>query len=276
MNNIKIGSMLGRLSNKYHQPLQSFPVITWQEEFDNAASIGFDCIEWVEDGFSDEENPLFYPEGRQALKDIQKIKKVYIHSVCAHSFISGKFISSNRIERMHWIDRLESIINFSNDIGAEAIILPLMEDFSVKSIEKEKLLIESFREIKPLPDNLKILLETDLSAKNTLNLLNKIDRSDIGIVYDLGNSTQLNYDLYADIKSLHKVIGEVHLKDKDFSKSFRLGDGNTNFESAAEALKECKWQGNYVLETPIFNDWKQEAEHNFLFAQNLISTIESS
>ena len=268
--------MLGRLSNKYHQPLQSFPVITWQEEFDNAASIGFDCIEWVEDGFSDEENPLFYPEGRQALKDIQKIKKVYIHSVCAHSFISGKFISSNRIERMHWIDRLESIINFSNDIGAEAIILPLMEDFSVKSIEKEKLLIESFREIKPLPDNLKILLETDLSAKNTLNLLNKIDRSDIGIVYDLGNSTQLNYDLYADIKSLHKVIGEVHLKDKDFSKSFRLGDGNTNFESAAEALKECKWQGNYVLETPIFNDWKQEAEHNFLFAQNLISTIESS
>jgi sugar phosphate isomerase/epimerase len=273
---MNIGMMLGRLSEKYNQPLQSFPINNWEEEFDNAARIGFDSIEWVEDGFSDKENPLFNSGGRQSLKDMQKIKKVYIHSVCAHSFISGGFISSNKVEREIWIDRLKLIIDCSNEIGSDVIILPLMDDFSINSIEKEELLIDSFSKIPPLPSHLKILVETDLSAKTCLNLLNKIDRSDLGIVYDLGNSTQLNHDLHEDIKCLHHIIGEVHLKDKDNSASFRLGNGNTDFEAAFKALRECKWQGRFVLETPIFNNWQQEAEKNFLFAKRLISSIESA
>jgi hypothetical protein len=31
---MKIAAMLGRLSDKYNQPLQSFPIKAWEEEFD--------------------------------------------------------------------------------------------------------------------------------------------------------------------------------------------------------------------------------------------------
>ena len=273
---MKIGVMLGRLSNKYNQPLQSFPIRSWEEEFDNAARIGFDCIEWVEDGLSDKQNPFFDYKGRKNLKNIQKLKKITINSICAHSFITGGLISPIQVERMYWVDRLRFIIDCSIDLGIEHIIIPLMDASSINSAEKENLLFKSFSEIEAIPSGLKILFETDLSAKDSLNFLNKINRRDIGLAYDLGNSTQLNHNLYSDILSLNPFIGEVHLKDKDSSNSFRLGLGKTDFKAAAKALKECDWQGSFILETPIFNNWEQEANSNFLFAQGLISSIKSS
>ena len=47
---ITIGIMQGRLSKKPHKQLQSFPWDNWKNEFANAASLGFDAIEWLVDG----------------------------------------------------------------------------------------------------------------------------------------------------------------------------------------------------------------------------------
>ena len=81
------------------------------------------------------------------------------------------------------------------------------------------------------------MLETDLDAVNCLNFLEKLGNNNIGIVFDLGNVSQLNYDLYNDISVLYHLIGEIHLKDKSPSHSLRLGNGDTNFEDAFKALK---------------------------------------
>ena len=95
-------------------------------------------------------------------------------------------------------------------------------------------------------------------------------------MFDLGNASQLNYDLYKDISDLHHLIGEIHIKDKDLSQSTRLGEGNTNFTNGFRALRDCKWHGDFILETPIFSNWEVEARHNFSFAKKLVDSFKNT
>jgi len=274
--NFKIGSMLGRLSSKYNLPLQSFPVDTWEEEFINAADIGFDCLEWVEDGFSDLQNPFFTLKGRKEIMKLQKIFRVEVNSICAHSFISGGLSSSEDHLRNESIKKLQLIINHSNDLGISRVIIPLMESASISSKKDLVLFKDSINKIFFPNLNLKILFETDFNALNCLNFFKNFNKKNIGIVFDLGNASQLNYDLYKDISDLHHLIGEIHIKDKDLSQSTRLGEGNTNFINGFRALRDCKWHGDFILETPIFSNWEEEARHNFSFAKKLVDSFKNT
>lgn len=274
--NFKIGAMLGRLSDKYDQPLQSFPVNTWEEEFSNAADIGFDCLEWVEDGFSDSHNPFFTINGREEIIKLQEIHRVEVNSICAHSFISGGLSSNDEKLRDESIEKLQLIINHSNDLNISRIIIPLMEGASINSKNELELFKDSMNKMFFPNLNLKILLETDLDAENCLDFFRNFNEKNIGIVFDLGNASQLNYDLYKDISDLHHLIGEIHIKDKDLSQSTRLGEGNTNFINSFKALRDCKWNGNFILETPIFSNWEVEARHNFSFTKNLLDSFKNT
>ena len=265
--------MLGRLSAKYNKPLQSFPSETWSEEFDRAISLKLDCLEWVEDGLSDSANPLFSSKGRERLLKLQQDKKISIDSICCHSFISGGLISSNKIARKQWIERLQLMLEWAKEIGSKAIVIPLMEGSTINNSIKENIFLDSMNQIKSNNNDVKILLETDLRAEHLLEMLQKLNQDSFGLVYDLGNATQLQYDIYQDIQLLHNVIGEVHFKDKDLNNSYRLGSGETNFKLAEKALRDFKWEGRCILETPIFNEWQIEANHNVAFTKKFISTL---
>ena len=54
-----IGIMQGRLTEPRNGKIQSFPVNNWDQEFELAAEIGFNCIEWVIDDDGIDTNPLF-------------------------------------------------------------------------------------------------------------------------------------------------------------------------------------------------------------------------
>lgn len=267
--------MLGRLSKKYNKPLQSFPSKTWLQEFDSAKSLDLDCIEWVEDGFSDIENPLFFPEGRSSLVKLQEEKKICIDSICCHSFISGGLISQNATYRKKWIKRLQSILGWASEIQSKAIVIPMMERSAINNSTKENIFLDSMNQIKNNYD-VEILFETDLPADTALRIIKDLNPDYFGLVYDFGNATQLQFDIYDDIRMLHGLIKEVHFKDKDCTNSYRLGCGETNFILAAKALNDFQWQGRCILETPIFNDWKTEANHNVAFVKKFISSLKLS
>jgi len=265
--------MLGRLSPKYNQPLQSFPINSWAQEFDNASKLELDCIEWLEDGVSDENNPFFSSAGRKRLVKLQKQTNISLDSICCHSFITGGLISSDKVTRKQWIERLKLILKFAREINSKSIVIPLMEDSSINGELVEDLLLDSMNQVSNLEHEIQILFETDLSAKKSSNILKKLNQNHFGLVYDLGNASQLGHDVYHEIELIHDLIGEIHFKDKDLNNTLRLGDGKTNFELAAKALKDFQWSGRFILETPIFNNWMTEARHNVSFAKNIISSI---
>ena len=33
------------------------------------------------------------------------------------------------------------------------------------------------------------------------------------------------------------------------------------------------WNGSFILETPIFNNWENEAKANFSFTKNLVESV---
>jgi L-ribulose-5-phosphate 3-epimerase len=269
----KLGVMLGRLSAKYNQPLQSFPLNTWKEEFFNAKNLNLDCIEWVEDGNSDFCNPLFSAIGREDLLKLQHTHSISIDSICCHSFVSGGLISPDQSIRHLWIERLNTILRWASEINASSIILPVMEGFAIKNLIDEKLFLDSMKQINFTVSDVKILIETDLEAEKVFQLTQMLNTDHFGVVYDLGNAAQLQFNIYDDIELLCNVIDEIHFKDKDENGSNRLGNGNTNFDDAIKALKICNWMGRFILETPIFNNWELEAHHNVEFAKNFITSI---
>jgi len=84
-----------------------------------------------------------------------------------------------------------------------------------------------------------------LSAKQYLEILDKIGSDAVGAYYDIGNSTNKGLDVPADIRALKGRLSMIHFKD---GSSF-LGEGKVKMEPVCEAIKAIDYKGWIVLET---------------------------
>lgn len=270
----QIGIMQGRLSSKCGQPLQSFPWDSWEEEFERASSIGFDQIEWLVDGGNDNKNPIASLSGQNKILKLSDKFGVVIKSLCAHSMISGDLLHDNIANANLAKHKFIQILSWAEKININFVILPVMDKMSIQNnIAKEKLK-KILREVST-KDTPIILLESDISAQQLKLFIDDVGIDNLGVLYDLGNATAMNFDIESELRLLHKYIKEVHIKDryKNNGSSASLGNADTKFNIAFQTLKDLSWQGSFVLETPIFNDWKVEAYNNYNFTSNLIGQI---
>ena len=268
-----IGIMQGRLSNKKGKPLQSFPWNSWKKEFLRAHSIGFKQIEWLVDGVNDDDNPIASVKGRNEISLLSIKYDVSINSLCAHALIDGKLLSNGENQK-EAIEKFSKILFWASEARIEYVILPVMDAMSIQTdASKEKLrkvLHEVVDSYTP-----KVLLESDLSAIQLKEFLDEVDLENIGVLYDLGNATAMGFDIESELKLLYPLIEEVHIKDRYINNgsSDRLGMANTSFDKAIKVLKKSFWNGSLVLETPVFDNWKDEAEANFSFTKNLVDSV---
>jgi len=271
LNNNSIGIMQGRLSNKLGA-LQSFPWEDWRQEFLRASSIGFNQIEWLVDGDSVSKNPISTIEGRKEIAKLQATHKVSIKSLCAHIFIDGGLLDSgaNYIKAK---TNFLKILEYAFEANIEFVIIPLMDEMSIKSNDSKAKFKELLCEVLVNSD-IRILLESDLPAIELKAFIKDVGLKNVGIVYDLGNATAMGYDIETELLLLHPYIGEVHIKDRFINngKSVRLGFADTPFYRAVDVLRKLSWQGPFILETPIFDNWKEEAEVNFLFTKKFVNS----
>ena len=263
-----IGIMQGRLSNKPGQPLQSFPWDTWKKEFLRAHSIGFNQIEWLVDDANN--NPIASVAGRDEISYLSTKYNVLIKSLCAHTLIDGKLLSNGKIQQ-EAIDKFSKILLWAYEAKIEYVILPVMDAMSLKSKESKEILKKVFYKV--LNDHSPaILLESDLSAIQLKAFIDQLELENIGVLYDLGNATAMGFDIESDLKLLSPLIKEVHIKDRFINNgsSARLGSADTSFYKAIKILKKLSWNGSLILETPILNNWEDEAKANFSFTKSLI------
>lgn len=254
--------MQGRLSQKKNSPLQSFPSKTWSVEFSRAREIGFNKIEWLIDNSNTKDNPLFSEDGRQKIIELSKNNKIKINTLCFHYFIYGEILKSN-LHSSKIRNFFFKTIELAPLIGIKYLSIPLMDKMSLKN----KIIFEEMSEfLKEVSHDLKIeiLIESDLEKYELLNFIENIDSPKIGILYDTGNATKNNFVFEEDFSLLSKYIKEIHIKDFSLRshQSVRLGHGNTNFINIFKIIKDQKWKGPLVLETPIFDNWQAEAKLN--------------
>jgi sugar phosphate isomerase/epimerase len=163
-------------------------------------------------------------------------------------------------------------LSWASAINIEFIILPIMDAMSIQNDNAKEKLKNILHEVVNT-DHPTILLESDLPALQLKFFLDEVEIDNLGILYDLGNATAMGFDIESELRILHKYIKEVHIKDryKNNGGSARLGIADTQFKVAIQTLKELSWQGSFILETPILNDWSTEAYSNYNFTADLVN-----
>lgn len=252
LKNIKLMAVLqGRLVNsekKNH--IQYFPSKSWVREFDIAQKKNIKFIEWVANYENIKSNPIFYKTGVKEIKKYKKKHNIEVRSIDMQFIIKKPFFKSKGKEFNKRVKLLKTIIINTQKIGIKFIILPILENSSLKKPNEEKLFI---REIKNLAKYLNhksyFLIESDYNPKKLLNLIKKMDTSKVKINYDTGNSAHLGYHFNKE-KIYFKYVKNIHLKDKtQKGLSVPLGSGKVNFKKFFLMLKKLKYKGHFSLQT---------------------------
>ena len=93
-------------------------------------------------------------------------------------------------------------------------------------------------------------LENYLSAEENLDILHRVGSPAVQVYYDVGNSTDKEYDIYKEIRLLKGHICEFHAKDS----KFMLGEGRIDFAKVRAAMDEIGYRGWIQIEAAAPHD----------------------
>jgi L-ribulose-5-phosphate 3-epimerase len=89
-----------------------------------------------------------------------------------------------------------------------------------------------------------IALENYLSASDNMKIIQRVGSPAVKVYYDVGNSTDKGYDIYAEIRQLGPLLCEMHAKDG----KFMLGQGRIDFRKVRAALDDIHYSGWIQIE----------------------------
>lgn len=112
--------------------------------------------------------------------------------------------------------------------------------------------VETIKQIAPRAEDLGVIigLENTLTAKQNLEIIERIGSPMVQVYYDLANSTTYGYDVPGELRLLGKDrICEIHLKDngKDVTWFGEL-KGDIDWQAVAQAVKDIQYNKWFVIE----------------------------
>jgi len=250
MNN-KLGVMQGRLLPKYQGRYQAFPVGSWQNEFKIAKECGLDLIEFILDFNDSEKNPLLHSEGVEKIVNITKDSGVSVKTICADYFMEAPLHSNNNKVAEESYKVLEKLIDTAKILKITDIVIPCVDQSSLKTREAVSRFVISIKRIIPIiaKEGINLSLETDLAPKPFIELLDKLNSKNITVNYDIGNSAALGFNSYEELAAYGDRITDIHIKDRIFGGGpVRLGDGSADFIKFFNELKNFNYQGPFIMQ----------------------------
>jgi L-ribulose-5-phosphate 3-epimerase len=275
----KIGVMQGRLLPKYQGRYQAHPIGYWEDEFEIAASLGVDLIEFILDYNDYEENPLMSASGCKKIKDTVNQSGVKVKTVCADYFMDAPLHSTDlKVSTLSAAVLRELIIN-SRTIGVTDIVLPLVDHSSVRDLESQDLFIRAIEPFFSYLDeqNMNLNLETDLDPTAFKNLLNQIDSDRVTVNYDTGNSAGLGYDPEQEFAAYGDRITDIHIKDRVKNGfSVCLGQGSADFTKIFKCVQNYGYSGPFIMQAFRDDDGLEIFKTQLTWLRSLIGNIEES
>lgn len=256
----KIGFMQGRLVDQIKNNIQYFPDQNWFQEIEIAKQNKFYVMEWTINYENIKKNPLFSGD----IKKIQNLKNFKIKTVTCDFFMQKPFFKKRFFnKRKNYLNDLLKVIKNCNTLNFKYLILPLVDNSSIKNSTEENRLIKNLKEkILPKLKKTKILFEIDYPPEKVLSFVKKFKSNKFGINYDTGNSAGLNYSLDEE-KIYFKYVKNIHIKDRvKFGPTIRLGNGNWNYKKFFNFIKKSKYKGFFILQTARSKNKEHEKELN--------------
>ena len=254
---LHLAVMQGRLSPPEDNRIQCFPRLAWRDEFPRTVEAGIPAIEWIDDTYGADINPLRTKAGINELQKLMKQHGVSIPSICADSFMEEPLIRCTDAQRDERLKLLEHLFRQAKLLGAHHIGIPLLDNSALKNVEEIEVMAAALLKMIPILEELQmeLHLETSLSPKEFPILLWKLPHPLIRVTYDTGNSASLGYDPHEEFSAYGSRIGSVHIKDrKRGGGTVALGTGDTDFEAVAEELEKIEFKGLFTLQAARGNN----------------------
>ena len=244
-----IGFIQGRLSSVKNNRIQSFPWGEWQNEFLIASRIKLPLIEWTIDSEKFSENPLLTQSGNKEITSLSTKYNIRVPSVTCDFFMENPVWKSDpSIVRAGIL----SILNGMANINSQILVIPLVDNSSLKNLSDTKAVEDFFIKLTPELDKAKVTIafESDLNPKMFSEFINEFEKKYFGINYDLGNSASLGFDSAGEFSAYGSRIINVHIKDrKKGGNTVPLGEGDVDFPKVFRSLRETDYKGNLILQT---------------------------
>ena len=258
-NRHRVGMMQGRLSPIRNGRIQSFPHENWRIEIAEAAQLNIQKIEWTIDSEEFFSNPLVNPSGGNEINSTINEWNIKVPSVTCDYFMENPpWLGGEEAVQAN----LMSIINGMHQIDSEILVIPLVDNSSIKDSSYTSYVVDYFKELeKHLVDsNVRVAFETDLPPDEFCSFIENFNHTRFGVNYDIGNSASLGFNPLEEFESYGQRIVNVHVKDRILNgTTVPLGEGNANFELVFELLVGSDYKGNYILQTARATDGNHAA-----------------
>lgn len=243
--------MQGRLSPPENKRIQCFPRLSWRDEFPRAVEAGIPAIEWIDDTYGADINPLRTKEGIKELRTLMNRHGVSIPSICADTFMEQPLVRCTETEREERLKLLEHLFYQAKIIGARHLGIPLLDNSALKNLKEIDEVAAALLRMVPILEDLhmELHLETSLSPKEFSLFLSKLPHPLMRVTYDTGNSASLGYDPHEECAAYGDRVGSVHIKDRiRGGGTVLLGTGDTDFTAIAEELRKIHFSGLCTLQ----------------------------
>ena len=163
---------------------------------------------------------------------------------------------------------LAETIDAAKDFGAVGILVPFFGKAQLKKTDVAAL-VNRMKAAAPKASAAGVVLglENRLTARENLEILDRIGSDAVRVYYDIGNSSRAGYDVPAELRQLKGRLCMIHFKDGPRY----LGEGTIKMEPIAEALRAINYQGWIVLETPCpTKNGEVNCKRNVAFLRKLL------
>lgn len=269
-----VGIMQGRLSPPDARRLQAFPWRTWEGEFAHAATLGFDCIEWLFEAERFEENPIWTDGGVARIRALAEEHGVAVRSVCADYFMAHPFFRVSETERGRSVDVLRRLVERAAAVGVRVVLVPVLEISEIRTSDEEETLAAALEECLPAARacGVRLGLETELEAPAYAALVERFGGASVGVYYDIGNAAACGYDQERDLERLGLLVCGIHVKDRLLGgASVPLGWGAADIPGTLAALVRAGYDGSLVLQTAFGEDYLGFAATHLAYVRKAIA-----
>jgi L-ribulose-5-phosphate 3-epimerase len=153
-------------------------------------------------------------------------------------------------------DRTDQWVSDSLDVakvlGVKTILLAFFGNNDLKNdYAGTQTVIQKLKKVMPKAEQMGITfgIESWLSAKEHLYIINEVKSPNLKVYYDVANSNHMGYNIYEEIRELGKqnMICEFHAKENDFL----LGSGRIDFQEVKKCMEEINYKGWIQMEGAV-------------------------
>jgi sugar phosphate isomerase/epimerase len=210
-----------------------------------AKTLGLDGVQ-VSMGNMENDLHLRRPEVQRAYRDAAAAHGIRVGGVALDLLNQVPYKSDPRAEQ--WVS---DSIDCAHALDVRVVLLAFFERGDLRNdVDGQEEVIRRLRRVAPKAEERGVILgiESWLSAVDHMRILDAVRSPSVQVYYDVANSTQMGYDISAEIRELGRArICEFHAKEN----GFLLGKGRIDFAAVRKAMDDIEYSGWIQIEGAV-------------------------